>query len=77
MKNSFHTFKQLNSGLSIPFALANLTAAVPITKEPTGGTMLYGVGIPGGIAVQEPVEAVIGLYNTWFKDNAVGLAGRA
>jgi hypothetical protein len=75
-KNSLHMFTALNSGLKIPFALDKFTTALPVTASPTGGTILYGVGIPAGIQIQEPVAQVTELYNEWFKNNAVGAAGR-
>lgn len=76
MKNSLHMFTALNTGIKIPFALDKFTTALPVTTTPAGGSLLFGVGIPAGIQVQEPVNQITELYNEWFKSNAAGVAGR-
>lgn len=74
MKSSLHLFTSLNSGLKIPFALERFTAAESVSTNVNEGTILYGVGIPAGIRIHEPVTQVTELYNEWFKSN--GAAGR-
>jgi hypothetical protein len=64
MKN-IHHFTDLNTGLKIPFSLDRFTLARPIAKDEAAGTLLYGVGISGGISVKETLPQVNEVVGAW------------
>ena len=72
MKN-LYMFNALTAGLKIPFDLSKFTTAEPINATHTqGGTLLYGVGIPGGIRVKNDINEVNDVVGKWFETTSVG-----
>lgn len=77
MKNTLHMFTGLHTGVKIPFALDKFAGAEPVSFQETGGTILYGVGIPqAGIQVKEPLSQVNEIVSAWFQTNYAGSTAR-
>jgi hypothetical protein len=68
MKNTLHMFTDLNTGLKVPFALSKFTTAQPLGASPeAGGTIIYGVGVPNGIRIQESLLKVNEVVKNWHE----------